>query len=165
MSTSGALDRYLDTAMHAATPTLAADVGPARGFCPGLVTRRFYETWDFYHETLGFRTVCEWDHFVHLRHSSGAEIQILREEQDGQPAELISATDGRGFWLSLGVGDVAGEFGRLLQAGADLTTALEDKPWGARQFTVRDPNGVLVVISQHLRDQPAMACAGLAVAG
>lgn len=119
-------------------------------FYPSLVTGKFYETWDFYTAYLGFRTVYESDHYVHLAHECGAQLGVLREEMDGLRAELVSATDGRGFWLNLDVADADAEHERLRQAGAEIVEPIADKPWGDRQFIVRDPNGVLVAISHRL---------------
>ena len=119
-------------------------------FYPGLVTARFYETWDFYTTYLGFRTVAECDFYVQLAHPGGAQISFLRHELDGPSPELVSATDGRGFWLNLDVADADAEYARLAAAGVTLATPVEDKPWGDRQFIVRDPNGVLISIAHRL---------------
>ena len=119
-------------------------------FYPGLVTGRFYETWDFYTAQLGFRTVCATDHYVQLSHLAGAQIAILQHELDGPTPELVSATDGRGYWLNLDVADADAEHARLSAAGVEIIAPLEDKPWGDRQFVVRDPNGVLIAIAHRI---------------
>lgn len=119
-------------------------------FYPSLVTGKFYETWDFYTTYLGFRTVHESDHYVHLVHQCGAQLGVLREELDGLQPELVSGTNGRGFWLNLDVPDADAEFERLRKAGAEIVEPIADKPWGDRQFILRDPNGVLVAISHRL---------------
>lgn len=119
-------------------------------FYPSLVTSKFYETWDFYAGFLGFRTVAECDVYVHLVHPSGAQIGVLRHELDGEVAELVCATEGRGFWLNLDVADADAEYSRLRAAGAEIAAEIADKPWGDRQFMVRDPNGVLVAIAHRV---------------
>jgi uncharacterized glyoxalase superfamily protein PhnB len=127
------------------------NAGPAlRSFYPGLVTARFYETWDFYTTHLGFRTLWEENVYVHLVHSSGAQLALLKEEAANDAPELVSATDGRGFWLRLDVGAVDEVHARLAGEGVDIVSPPEDKPWGDRQFSVRDPNGVLIMLSQRL---------------
>jgi catechol 2,3-dioxygenase-like lactoylglutathione lyase family enzyme len=122
----------------------------AEPFYPSLVTAKFYETWDFYAGHLGFRTVWESDVYVHLVHECGAQIGVLRHELNGDTSELVSATDGRGYWLNLDVADADAEYARLRGAGADIATEIADKPWGDRQFMVRDPNGVLVAIAHRM---------------
>jgi catechol 2,3-dioxygenase-like lactoylglutathione lyase family enzyme len=122
---------------------------PAAPFFPSLVTERLGETWDFYAERLGFRTVCESDDYVHLLHPNGAQLGLLRAELDGPPAEWVSATAGRGFWLTLEVSDADAECARLAGAGVEVVEPIEEKPWGRRQFVVRDPNGVLIAIAHR----------------
>jgi catechol 2,3-dioxygenase-like lactoylglutathione lyase family enzyme len=122
----------------------------AASYYPGLVTARFYKTWDFYTTRLGFRTVAEHDCYVRLVHPGGAQLAVLREETDGAPGELISATEGRGFWLGIDVADADAEYARLQQTGVPVEGPPENKPWGERSFVVRDPNGVLIVVAQRL---------------
>lgn len=129
---------------------LHADGEDAPSFYPNLVTGRFHETWDFYTEVLGFRTVAECDVYVHLRHPSGAQFGLLQEEQDGAPAELISCTDGRGFWLSIDVPDADAEHARLQNLDVPIVEQPSDQPWGERRFIVRDPNGVLIWIAHRI---------------
>lgn len=121
----------------------------AETFFPSLVTSRLAETWDFYTTHLGFRTVVECGFYVQLAHPGGAQIGLLEHEQNLPVSELVSGTDGRGFWLNLDVPDADAEYARLAAAGVDVAMAIEDKPWGDRQFVVRDPNGVLIAISHR----------------
>ncbi len=130
---------------HASSPR------PAAAFYPNLVTARFHETWDFYTTHLGFRTVAEHGSYVHLEHPSGPQMGILRHEVDGDQAELVSATDGRGFWISLDVDDADADHARLIAEGVSIPTPIEDKPWGDRQFMVKDPNGILIAIAHRIQ--------------
>jgi len=116
------------------------------GFSPGLVTAKFYETWDFYTAILGFKTIKESDAFLQLQHPTGTSLNILRHELDGPPSELIGSADGRGFWLSIEVPDADEEYRRLSCTGVELPEEPQDRVWGERMFFVRDPNGVLVAI-------------------
>jgi catechol 2,3-dioxygenase-like lactoylglutathione lyase family enzyme len=138
----GLKTRFGDGRLHAPTNERAA-------FYPGIVTARFYETWDFYTTHLGFRTVTECDFYVQLYHPTGAQIAVLRHEVDGPVKELVSATDGRGVWLNLDVIDADAEHRRLVEAGVEVACPLENTSWGDRQFIVRDPNGVLISIAHR----------------
>lgn len=121
---------------------------PARGgFCLGLVTAEFYETWDFYTEQLGFRTLDENGTSVLLVHPSGVRLEILLHETEERYAELVGATDGRGLWLNLEVEDVDAEHARLCVRGVQVLGAPGELPLGRRGFTVRDPNGVLIRVT------------------
>lgn len=128
---------------------LVGETSPGHPFYPNLVTGKFYETWDFYTAHLGFRTIFESDHYLHLAHPCGAQLGVLREELDGVREELVCATAGRGFWLNLDVLDADAEHERLRRAGVDVAEPIADMPWGDRQFMVRDPNGVLVAIAHR----------------
>ena len=120
-------------------------------FFPGIVTARFFETWDFYTTHLNFGTVAESNRELRLVHESGVQLAVLREETDGQPAELVSATTGRGFWLSIDVADAGAVYSRLLDAGVEVASPLIKAADGAEmRFSVRDPNGILVVVKQAL---------------
>jgi predicted enzyme related to lactoylglutathione lyase len=126
-------------------------------FYPGIVTARFFETWDFYTTHLDFGTVHESNSELRLVHVSGVQLAVLREETDGQPAELVSATTGRGLWLSLDVADAESVYSRLLDAGVAVASPLEESVGGVgKRFTVRDPNGVLIFVAQK---SPARASA------
>ena len=138
----GLTQRFGQGQLHAPTNERAA-------FYPGLVTGRFYETWDFYTTHLGFRTLAECDIYVQLAHPTGAQIAVLRHEVDGPVRELVSATDGRGVWLNLDVVDADAEHRRLTEAGVESASPLENTSWGDRQFIVRDPNGVLISIAHR----------------
>lgn len=124
---------------------------PTRAFYPGIVTGHFYDTWDFYTTHLGFRTLAEHDTYVHLARPDGPQLGVLREETDGQESELICATRGTGFWLNLEVPNADEAYVRLKAAGIPIGHPPENKPWGERQFLVRDPNGVLIYLAQKLR--------------
>lgn len=129
---------------------LDASVDERAAFYPGIVSGRLVETWNFYCVHLGFRTVTECGVYVQLSHPSGAQIAILQHELDGPSHELINATDGRGFWLNIEVPDADAEFARLCEAGLEIVSPLENKPWGDRMFVVRDPNGVLIALSHRM---------------
>lgn len=128
-------------------------------FYPGLVTARYYETWDFYTELLGFRTLEEMNGRVLLAHPSGARLEIILHETQDRFAELVSETDGRGFWLNLEVVDVDEEYRRLCRAGVQLVHPPENFSGGRRALTVRDPNGVLVCVANR-REFVPVVCSG-----
>ncbi|MBP7141804.1 MAG: VOC family protein [Opitutaceae bacterium] len=120
-------------------------------FCAGIVTARFYETWDFYTGLLGFRTISESNTRVHLQHPGGAQLDILEHEVDGNPSELISAIDGRGLWFSLEVPDLEAEIDRMRSAGALMQMSSIELVRGVRHFMIRDPNGVLIYLTECVK--------------
>lgn len=135
-----------------ATSISSSAVATRRAFHPGLVTARFYESWDFYTTHLGFRTVFENHTFVQLEHPDGPRLSLQQQECETERAALVSATDGRGWWLELAVEDVEQEFARLQDAGVEPLSAIEMTPQGERRFFVRDPNGVLIALCSAASD-------------
>jgi len=115
-------------------------------FVTGLVTARLFDTWDFYTERLGFRTVAEGQGCVRLLHPCGAQLVLICEECGATPAALVSRVEGRGFWFALEVADVAAERRRLAAAGTKLADLPSAPCWPEGSFMVTDPNGVLVAI-------------------
>ncbi|MGC4074720.1 MAG: VOC family protein [Nibricoccus sp.] len=115
------------------------------------MTARFFETWDFYTTHLSFGTLHESNRELRLVHESGVQLAVLREETDGQPSELVPATTGRGFWLSLDVVDAQALYLRLLDAGVEVASPMETTAGGGeKRFSLRDPNGILIFIAQKL---------------
>lgn len=115
-------------------------------FFAGLVTHRFFATWDFYTERLGFRTVAESGAGVRLLHPCGAQLALMPAETGATPAELVSGADGRGFWLTLEVADADATRRGLAAVGVSAQSLPPVACWPQGSFAVSDPNGVLVVI-------------------
>lgn len=115
-------------------------------FVTGLVTARLFESWDFYTERLGFRTVAEGQGCVRLLHPCGAQLVLICEESGMTPAALVSAVEGRGFWLALEVADVATERSDLETAGLGIEDVPAAPCWPEGSFAVTDPNGVNVIV-------------------
>lgn len=52
--------------------------------------------------------------------------------------------------VSIEVGDVDGVHARAVEQGYEIVHPLTDEPWGVRRFFVRDPNGAVINVLQHL---------------
>ena len=52
--------------------------------------------------------------------------------------------------VSIEVDDVDAVHARAVAAGADIVYPLTDEEWGLRRFFVRDPDGAVLNITQHL---------------
>lgn len=98
----------------------------------------------FYQDVLGFVIAGEDDGFVELKSSTltlwlhddtSIEDDAYREELDANPR-------GVGLNLCFEVDDVDKYYERLVEnEGAPVEQEPEEKPWGIRRFTVRDPDG------------------------
>jgi hypothetical protein len=80
-------------------------------------------------------------------HPCGAQLCLLQEEIGTTPAALVSATRGRGLWLTLEVADAAAEKMRFSADGLATEALPENGAWPADAFAISDPNGVLVIIT------------------
>ena len=52
--------------------------------------------------------------------------------------------------VSIEVDDVAEVHARAVAAGAEIVYPLTDEEWGLRRFFIRDPNGAVINVTQHL---------------
>ena len=116
---------------------------------PTLPSRSVRDTLAFYRR-LGFagEILGVGDSYAILRRGT-LELHFFRN------AELRPAESSAGCYLR--VSDVAGihrafALAELPRKGIPRMDALEDKPWGMREFAVVDPDGNLLRIGQTLRE-------------
>lgn len=87
----------------------------------------------FYRDVLGFEREWLWgDPPTHAGVQWG-RLQVMFS------LDLTPPTGRREHWFN--VDDVQGLYDRHRSAGAPIVSALENKPWGMREYTVRDPDG------------------------
>ncbi len=118
-------------------------------FHTGLVTRRFFESWAFYTERLGFRTADEGGDWVRLVHPSGGQLLLLQQETNAPVAELVSAVEPRGVWLTLDVPEPAMLAGELRDAGCEVEAIRENAGWGRGLWSLSDPDGVRIFLRRR----------------
>lgn len=87
-----------------------------------------------------------------LRTAGGGVVMLT-----GSQGELRSPADGGHVYekVIVFVDDVDGHFAAVEAAGVAPLQGPSDKPWGLRQYLVKDPEGHLWEFSQHVRDIPA----------
>jgi catechol 2,3-dioxygenase-like lactoylglutathione lyase family enzyme len=54
---------------------------------------------------------------------------------------------------SVEVVDVEAAHEKAVEQGCEIVYPLTDEPWGVRRFFVRDPNGAVINVMTHLRQQ------------
>lgn len=102
----------------------------------------------FYEQTLGLAVFREW--------GSGAGRGVVFFLGGGL-LEVSGAADERpsgAVRLLLQVRDVRAEHERLVAAGVVVEAAPERKPWGLTEMTIRDPDGLAIVIAEVPPDHP-----------
>ena len=98
----------------------------------------------FYGETLGLAVYREWDGGV-VFFIGGGLLEVSGS------AEALRA---EGLRVLLQVRDVSAEFARLAAAGVMIEEEPDRKPWGLIEMTIRDPDGVAIVIVEVPPEHP-----------
>ena len=89
----------------------------------------------FYREKLGFTKEWFWDDPPTHGGVEWGEVDIMFHLDP----ELAKHVEGHQHYFHVkGVGDL---YARHQQNGVEIISPLERKPWGMREYTVRDPNG------------------------
>lgn len=116
-----------------------------------LATLRFDEVVEFYRRGLGYPVVRRWDRPDGrgcLLQLLGIRLEILDAAREKNPMRLPPPGDR--FHLVLEVPDVdAARRALRIETPEPVTTS-----WGARMFTLRDPDGVAVCYLQWLGSEP-----------
>lgn len=105
---------------------------------PLLLVPDVSATADFYRKILGFKSdpgAEAPDYSVVWR--DNAAVHLARGEQAPTGVRLF-------FWVK----DVNGLYAELIGRGAAIAVPIGTRPYRVRDFSVRDPNGVLVVFGQ-----------------
>jgi uncharacterized glyoxalase superfamily protein PhnB len=110
----------------------------------------------FYTEQLGFKVVkgeSEKD-FVTLEF---AENSIMLEKdklfKDALPKlneELSANKYGVGITIFIHVDDADRRYRDITAKGVEIFSKIETKPWGAREFVIKDPEGYLLNVHAHI---------------
>lgn len=127
----------------------------------GIVTSRFVATCEFYFEYFGFMPEQITAEYALLGRGDGSRLGVLRAGGDGQPAALVPPTRGSGLWLAFRCDDVDRLHERLVTDGVEIVGDPEFTISGERRCVARDPNGVLIYITQS---QPLETAVGEAAA-
>lgn len=90
----------------------------------------------FYGETLGWNLHTDEPHVAGFWFGSGYLVAGL--DSGGAP----SAERTGGMHVSVRVSDIEAEHARLAQRGVDVTP-VQQRPWGERNFSFRDPDGYM----------------------
>jgi len=134
---------------------------PDDGF-PRVVTELVYQdvaaALDWLSKVFGFRET--------LRHPRG-NGQVGHADMDTGSGGVVMLTSASGELRSprddghvcqkviVFVDDLDRHFAAVKEAGVETLHGPTDKPWGLRQYLVKDPEGHLWEFSQHMRDVPA----------
>ncbi len=108
-----------------------------------LFTAQDYErTVAFYTDTLGLPVVTSWDDHGRgtIVAAADGEIEIFGHEGDGTPSRVSGAA------IAWEVADVDAEIARLRRAGVTVVSEPADQPWGHRNASIEDPDGLRITL-------------------
>nr|AGS49510.1 hypothetical protein [uncultured bacterium esnapd7] len=130
---------------------------PARGF-PHVVVELAYtdpaRAVDWLVRVFGFRLLLRQPASGPVGHAdldTGGGVVMVRPTGDRHTAPCAEHTCKQ---IIVWVSDVDEHFARASAGGAQIVQPLTDKPWGLRQYLVRDLEGHLWEFTRHLRDVP-----------
>ena len=129
--------------------TACAERSDTVSFFPGIVTTRMAATCEFYSAHFDFRPVQTGENTMVLTRADGTRLGLLRAGNVDQPAALQTPTRGSGIWLNLEVHDSDALYARACAAGVEVVAPPEVTASGTRRLVVRDPNGVLVYVTER----------------
>lgn len=107
----------------------------------------------WYEQVLGFTVAFPFEHEGTLAGAviTAGNIRIVLNQDDG--ALGWDRIKGQGFYLQINVAsaaDVDAAAERVRAAGGTLIDEPADRPWGARMFQLRDPDGFKLGVSSPL---------------
>ncbi len=121
---------------------------------PIFAVRDIQETVDFYRNVLGFESSWTWGTPVGFGGARFGQVQVMFNLL---PELAARVEEHQHFYYC---DDLPALYQRHVAAGADIISPIENKPWGFREYIVRDPNGYHLRFSGPLQyEKPATALA------
>ena len=99
----------------------------------------------FYVETLGFEEEFRFQDFYAGLRAGSALLHLKRVDAPDPSIAFVQAGDHLHLYIK--VADLDATF-RELEGKAELVYPITTKPWGDREFTIRDPDGHTLYLSQ-----------------
>ncbi len=120
---------------------------------PLFVTSNLTELNEFYSTHFGFTAVFfDPKFYLHLLHpDSGHQIGFLLPNHASQPAFLHSASPNIGSVISFDVPDAKIAWQQALDSGLNIVLDYVEESWGQNHFIIRDPQGLLIDIVEHVQ--------------
>jgi catechol 2,3-dioxygenase-like lactoylglutathione lyase family enzyme len=113
-----------------------------RRIVPDLHTDRMDESRAFYVEVIGLEVGMDLGWILNLGSPDNetAQLQLLTRDATAPVAPDVT----------IEVGAIDAIYGRAREAGCEIVHPMTVEPWGVRRFFVRDPNGVVINVMEHV---------------
>lgn len=106
-----------------------------------IITEKVAESREFYIKHFGAKVIFDCGWYINLQFGDGsASLQFMVSQQGQAPCNPA------GLMYNFAVPDVDAEYDRLMAAGFQPVTPIDDHPWGDRGFAVQDPNGIMLYL-------------------
>ena len=115
---------------------------------PIFAVRDVHQTVAFYRDVLGFSGEWFWGEPASFGGASWGEVQVMFNQQPALAARLEGHQ--HHYWAD----EIEALCARHAAAGAAIISPIENKPWGIREYTVRDPNGYHLRFSGPTKYEP-----------
>ena len=118
---------------------------------PIVSTEKLEESKEFYTKHFDFQVLFANDWYVQLESKNkSAQIAFVMPNHKTQPPIFQTGFDGNGMFYTIEVDDADQELARLQKIDTKIELDIRDEPWGERHFAVKDPNGIVLNISQSI---------------
>lgn len=108
----------------------------------------------FYKEQLGFRVENQEKDFVTLEFADNSIMlerdRLLKEALPELKDEVAKNQYGVGMTIFIHVDDADRRYRDIKAKGVPILSNIETKPWGAREFVIKDPEGYLLNVHAHI---------------
>ncbi len=117
-------------------------------FYPIICTNKLKQTINFYEDHFGFRAYYEMEHYAYLKHEEHETMHIGIVDLRHPDLPPHYKTQVSGMMLSLFTENIEEVYDELYMEGVDLASEVKQETCGRKHFTVVDPNGVIISVSQ-----------------
>jgi predicted enzyme related to lactoylglutathione lyase len=118
-----------------------------------IKVKDYRKSFDFYSHVLGLKLSNSWqrkDSWGALFSVGAATIEIIWYPSGPGLDECNYVLEKDKMEIDLEVTDVDIWHRRLVSSGTPVVNAPHDVPWGFRQFTIKDPDNISIVLSQPI---------------
>jgi catechol 2,3-dioxygenase-like lactoylglutathione lyase family enzyme len=113
---------------------------------PNLLANDLAESREFYAGFLGFDVAMDEEGFTMFASPSNrtAQVTLADRNNPGQDRGISEAQ------ISVEVSNVDALHAEAVRRGLEVVYPLTDEPWGIRRFFVKDPDGTVINVAQHV---------------
>ena len=118
---------------------------------PVIATADVAATIQYFEQTLGFKQQWVWgDPPVYAGIRAGGALLYVTHDPN-----LASAIQDRRLApdIFLWVSDIESVYAQHRATNAQITEALSERPWGVRQYVIREPNGYLLKVAESVEEK------------